>query len=89
LVGPWRLVFSQAAQKDARKLATAGLKEKTQALLELLREAPFRNPPRFEKLVGDLSAAYTSRISLQHRLVYQVLPDERVVKVLRMWTRHE
>ena len=85
----WRLVFSKHARKDAKKLAASGLKGMAQDLLDLLREDPFRNPPRFEKLVGDLEGAYSRRINIQHRLVYQVLPDEQVVKVLRMWTHYE
>ena len=85
----WKLVFSQHAKKDARKLARAGLKPKAMALLQLLREDPFRTPPRYEKLVGDLAGAYSRRITIQHRLVYQVLEDDRIVKVLRMWTRYE
>lgn len=85
----WRLVYTRHAQKDARKLAKSNLKEKTQSLLELLEEDPFQNPPPFEKLVGDLSGAYSRRINIQHRLVCQVLAEERVVKVLRMWTHYE
>jgi Txe/YoeB family toxin of toxin-antitoxin system len=83
------LVFTGQARKDARKLATSGLKPKAEALLELLRENPFQNPPPFEKLVGDLSGAYSRRINIQHRLVYQVFPEERVVKVIRLWTHYE
>ena len=85
----WRIVFARAAQKDARKLAAAGLKEKTLDLLAILTDNPFQNPPPYEKLVGDLSGAYSRRINIQHRLVYQVLRDEHVVKVLRMWTHYE
>ena len=85
----WTLVFSAAAQKDAKKLAASNLKERAQALLDLLREDPFRVPPRLEKLVGDLEGAYSRRINVQHRLVYQVLVEERVVKVLHMWTHYE
>jgi toxin YoeB len=85
----WRLVYTKQAQKDAEKLAAAGLKAKAQALLALLEENPYRTPPPFEKLVGDLSGAFSRRISIQHRLVYQVLDDERTVKVLRMWTHYE
>lgn len=85
----WRLVFTRQAQKDARNLASAGLKEKAQGLLAILAENPFRNPPPYEKLVGDLAGAYSRRINIQHRLVYAVLPDEQVVKVLRMWTHYE
>jgi len=85
----WRLHFTKQAQKDARKLAAAGLRPKAEALLELLREDPFRNPPPFEKLVGDLRGAYSRRTNIQHRLVCQVLSDEHAVKVLRMWTHYE
>ncbi len=85
----WTLVFSAAAQKDAKKLAASNLKERAKELLDLLREDPFRTPPRVEKLVGDLDGAYSRRINLQHRLIYQVLVDERTVKVLRMWTHYE
>lgn len=86
---PWRVVYTRQAAKDARKLAAAGLKPKARYLLDLLAEDPFRSPPRFEKLVGDLAGAYSRRINVQHRLVYQVLEEERVVKVLRMWTHYE
>ena len=85
----WRLVYTKAAQKDAAKLAAAGLKPKAQALLAVLEQDPYQTPPPFEKLVGDLSGAYSRRISIQHRLVYQVLEKERVVKILRMWTHYE
>ena len=85
----WRLVFSEHAQKDAKKLARAGLKPQTQGLLALLAEDPFQTPPRYEKLVGDLAGAFSRRINLQHRLVCQVLRAERTVKVLRMWTHYE
>lgn len=85
----WTLVFTKQAQKDAPKLASAGLKTKAQELLEILKENPFQNPPPYEKLVGDLTGAYSRRINIQHRLVYQVLQEENVVKVLRMWTHYE
>ena len=85
----WRVVFTKAAQKDARKLAAAGLKEKTQGLLAMLADNPFQNPPPYEKGVGDLSGAYSRRINIQYGLVYQVLKEARVVKVLRMWTHYE
>ncbi len=85
----WRVVYSKHAQKDAKKLAKSSLKKKAKELLELLENDPFQNPPKFEKLVGDLEGAYSRRINIQHRLVYQVLIDERVVKVLRMWTHYE
>jgi Txe/YoeB family toxin of toxin-antitoxin system len=80
------LVFTKQAQKDAKNLASAGLKSKAQTLLEILEDDPLRNPPPFEKLIGDLAGAYSRRINIQHRLVYQVLQTERVVKVLRLWT---
>jgi len=85
----WTLVYTRQAQKDAQKLVSSGLKPKAEELLAILREDPFRNPPPFEKLVGDLAGAYSRRINIQHRLVYQVLQQERVVKVLRLWTRYE
>lgn len=85
----WRLVFTRQAQKDAKKLAASGLKAQASALLSVLAEDPFRRPPPFEKLVGDLSGAYSRRINIQHRLVYQVLGDQSVVKVLRMWSHYE
>ena len=85
----WRLVYTKAAQKDARKLAEAGLKPKAQASLEILEQDPYLIPPPFEKLVGDLSGAYSRRINIQHRLVYQILDEERIAKVLRMWTHYE
>jgi toxin YoeB len=84
----WRIVYTKQAEKDAEGLAAAGLKPKAQALLATLAEDPFKSPLRFEKLVGDLTGAYSRRINIQHRLVYQVLEPERVVKVLRMWTHY-
>lgn len=89
MVTPWRLVYSKAAQKDAQRLAGSGLKRKAQELLEIIAEDPFANPPRYEKLVGDLAGCYSRRINIQHRLVYEVLADERVVHVLRLWTHYE
>lgn len=85
----WRLVFTSQAQKDAKKLSRAGLRPKAEALLELLKINPFQNPPPFEKLVGDLEGAYSRRINIQHRLVYQVLKKSKTVKVIRMWTHYE
>jgi len=85
----WRVVYSRHAQKDAKKLAKSNLKKKAKELLGLLENDPFQNPPPFEKLVGDLDGAYSRRINIQHRLVYQVLIDERIVKVLRMWTHYQ
>ena len=85
----WRVVYTRQAQKDARKLAAGGLKSKAEELIQLLHRDPFETPPPFEKLVGDLSGSYSRRISIQHRLVYQVLEEERTVKVIRMWTHYE
>jgi Txe/YoeB family toxin of toxin-antitoxin system len=85
----WQLVYTKHAQKDAEKLASAGLKEKTKLLLKILSENPLQNPPAYEKLVGDLAGAYSRRINIQHRLVYQVLEEQRLVKVLRMWSHYE
>ncbi len=85
----WRLVYTKQAQKEAKKLASSGLKPKAQELLSLLAEDPFQKPPPFEKLVGDLSGAYSRRINIQHRLVYQVLEEEQVVKVLRLWSHYD
>ena len=85
----WKLVYTKQAQKDAEKLAAAGLKPKAQALLAILAENPYQTPPPFEKLVGDLSGAYSRRISIQHRLVYQVLDQPKTVKVLRLWTHYQ
>ena len=85
----WTLVYTKQAQKDAKKLASSGLKSNAQALLALIAEDPYRKPPPFEKLIGDLAGAYSRRINIRHRLVYQVLEDERVVKVLRLWSHYE
>jgi Txe/YoeB family toxin of toxin-antitoxin system len=85
----WRLVFTKQAQKDAKKIAQAGLKPHANRLLDLLREDPYRNPPPCEKLMGDLSGAYSRRINIQHRLIYQILKDIHTVKVIRMWTHYE
>ena len=85
----WRVVFAKQAQKDAKKLSAAGLKAKAEELLEILRQNPYQNPPPYEKLVGDLVGAYSRRINIQHRLVYQILEAEETVKVLRMWSHYE
>ena len=85
----WRLLYTRQARKDAKKLTAAGLKQQAQELLTVLADDPFRSPPPFEKLVGDLNGAYSRRINIQHRLVYQILAEERAVKVLRMWTHYE
>lgn len=85
----WTLVYSRLAQKDARKLASSGLKPKAQRPLDLIAQDPFATPTRYEKLVGDLAGCYSRRINIQHRLVYEVLPDEGVVHILRMWTHYD
>ncbi len=85
----WRVVFARQAQKDAKKLAAAGLKPRAQELLAILADDPFQKPPPFEKLVGDLSGAWSRRINIQHRLVYQVSEEKRLVKVLRLWSHYE
>ena len=85
----WKLVYTKQAQKDAKKLSSAGLKNKAQSLLDILSENPYKSPPPYEKLVGNLAGACSRRINIQHRLVYQVLEAEKVVKVLRMWTHYE
>lgn len=85
----WKLVYTKHAQKDAKKLSASGLKPNAQQLLDILAENPFQNPPPYEKLVGDLAGAYSRRINIKHRLVYEVLEDIRTVKVLRMWTHYE
>ena len=85
----WRIVFTRQAQKDAKNLSAGGLRPKAEKLLDILRENPYQTPPPFEKLLGDLSGAYSRRINIQHRLVYQVFAEEKVVKVIRMWTHYE
>ena len=85
----WTLYYTKQAQKDAKKLASSGLKAKAQALLTMLEKDPWQNPPPFEKLLGDLSGAYSRRINIQHRIVYQVLEAEKAVKILRLWTHYE
>jgi Txe/YoeB family toxin of toxin-antitoxin system len=85
----WNLVYSKFALKDAKKLSAAGLKVKTQALLDILEINPFQNPPPYEKLVGDLTGAYSRRINIQHRLIYEVFRKEKTVRVLRMWTHYD
>jgi len=85
----WEVVYTKHAQKDAQKLAASGLKAKAQELLVIIKGNPFQNPPPYEKMVGDLSGAYSRRINIQHRLVYEVLQEQRVVKVLRMWSHYE
>jgi toxin YoeB len=88
-VSPYRVLFTKQAQKDARRLAEAGLKAKAEQLLAILKIDPFQTPPRYEKLVGNLAGAYSRRINIQHRLVYQVLERDGIVKVLRMWSHYE
>ena len=85
----WRLVFTKVAQKDAKKLSAAGLRKKAEKILEILQKDPFQSPPPFEKLLGDLKGAYSRRINIQHRMIYQILPDLNTVKVIRMWTHYE
>ena len=85
----WRVVFTKQAQKDAKKLAAAELRSRAERLLNILRENPYQTPPTFEKLVGDLAGAYSRRINIQHRLVYEILDEDKVVKVIRMWTHYE
>lgn len=85
----WLLCYTHQAKMDAKKLTAAGLKQKALALLDVIRNDPYQNPPPYEKLVGDLSGAYSRRINIQHRLVYQVLEKEKIVKVLRLWTHYE
>ena len=85
----WKLVYTNQAQKDAKKISHSGLKSKAQELLDILSKNPFGNPPPYEKLVGDLSGAYSRRINIQHRLVYQVYEDEHIVKIIRMWTHYD
>lgn len=85
----WAIVYTREARKDALKIASAGLKKKAEALLEVIKKDPFQNPPPYEKLIGDLKGAYSRRINIQHRLVYQVLKKEHCVKVIRLWTHYE
>lgn len=85
----WNLAYSKFALKDAKKLSAAGLRERAQALLDILEKDPFQNPPPYEKLVGDLRGAYSRRINIQHRLVYEVFRKEKTVRILRMWTHYE
>ena len=85
----WNIVYTKQAQKDAKKINSAGLKRQTEKLLSIVKKNPFQNPPSYEKLLGDLAGAYSRRINLQHRLVYQVLKDKSVVKIIRMWTHYD
>ena len=85
----WRLVFTEQAQKDAKKLASAGLKSKAESIIKILEENPYQFPPAYKKLVGDLAGAYSRRTTIQHRMIYQVLNDKKVIKIIRMWTHYE
>lgn len=85
----WDVYFTKQAQKDAKRIKEAGLKRTTEELLSIIRENPFKNPPQYEKLVGDLLGAYSRRINIQHRLIYQVLKEEKIIKVIRMWSHYE
>jgi len=85
----WRLVFTKQAQKDAKKIAQSGLKIQTSKLLDIIQNNPYQTPPAYEKLVGDLTGAFSRRINIHHRLIYQVLDDIKTVKVIRMWTHYE
>jgi len=85
----WRIVLVKQAQKDAKKLSTSGLRSKAEELIQILRENPYQTPPPYEKLVGDLAGAYSRRINIQHRLVYEIIEDEKTVKIIRMWTHYE
>jgi len=85
----WRIVFTKQAQKDAKKIGQSGLKSKAQKLLEIIEINPFQTPPTYEKLVGDLNGAYSRRINIQHRIVYQVMENEKTVKIVRLWTHYE
>lgn len=85
----WKVVYTKQAQKDAKKLSGSGLKKKAQTILELLAEDPFKTPPSYEKLVGDLSGVYSRRINIQHRIVYQIVQKKKIIKIIRMWTHYE
>ena len=85
----WRVVFTKQAQKDAKKISASGLKQKAEVLINILRENPYQVPPPFEKLIGDLAGAYSRRINIQHRIVYQIMNEEKLIKIIRMWTHYE
>ena len=85
----WKVVYTKQAQKDAKKLSSSGLKLKTKEIIDILKENPYQTPPPYEKLIGDLSGAYSRRLNIQHRIVYQVIDADKIVKVLRMWTHYE
>jgi Txe/YoeB family toxin of toxin-antitoxin system len=84
----WRVVFTKQAQKDAKKLSASGLRAKAETIIKILRDNPYQVPPPYEKLVGDLTGAYSRRINIQHRLVYQIIDDEKIIKIIRMWTHY-
>ena len=85
----WKIVYTKQAQKDAKKMAQSGLKGKAKKLLDIIEKNPYQTPPSYEKLVGDLNGAYSRRINIQHRIVYQVMENEKTVKILRLWTHYE
>ncbi len=85
----WRVVFTKQAQKDAKKISASGLKQKVEELINILRQNPYQVPPPFERLIGDLAGAYSRRINIQYRIVYQIMKEEKVVKIIRMWTHYE
>ena len=85
----WKIIYSKQAEKDAKKISSSGLKEKALILLEILKNDPFQNPPSNEKLIGDLAGSYSRRINIQHRLVYEVFPERKIVRILRMWSHYE
>ena len=85
----WRVVFTKQAQKDAKKISDSGLKQKAEILINTLRKNPYQVPPPFEKLIGDLAGSYSRRINIQHRLIYQIMNEEKIVKIIRMWTHYE
>ncbi len=88
-MGKWKIVYTKQAQKDAKKMSSSGLKSKALEILKILENDPYQKPPPFEKLVGDISGAYSRRINIQHRIVYQVIQDKKVVKIIRMWTHYD
>ncbi len=85
----WRIVFTKQAQKDAKKISVSNLKPKAEKIIKILRQNPFQTPPPYKKLIGDLAGAYSRRINIQHRIVYQVIDDEKIIKIIRMWTHYE
>lgn len=85
----WQLVYTKQAQKDAKRLFTSSLRKKAEEILDIIAVDPFKKPPPYEKLIGDLAGAYSRRINIQHRLVYEVLEEQKIIKILRMWTHYE